>query len=144
MVLPSLDLNALNQAVTSLQQALQDSQDPAFTASLTPSQRRLIIAGVIQNFEFSYELCYKMLKRQLEQDAAVPAEIDQLSFKDLIRTAFEAGLLAEPELWFEFRRQRNITSHTYDQLKAQSVYQTAMIFLPQAQAVLAKLEQRNA
>lgn len=144
MVLPSLDLNALNQAVTSLQQALQDSQDPAFTASLTPSQRRLIIAGVIQNFEFSYELCYKMLKRQLEQDAAVPADIDQLSFKDLIRTAFEAGLLAEPELWFEFRRQRNITSHTYDQLKAQSVYQTAMIFLPQAQAVLAKLEQRNA
>ena len=144
MVLPSLDLNALNQAVTSLQQALQDSQDPAFTASLTPSQRRLIIAGVIQNFEFSYELCYKMLKRQLEQDAAVPAEIDQLSFKDLIRTAFEAGLLAEPELWFEFRRQRNITSHTYDQLKAQSVYQTATIFLPQAQAVLTKLEQRNA
>ena len=144
MVLPQLDLNALNQAVTSLQQALQDSQDPAFTASLTPSQRRLIIAGVIQNFEFSYELCYKMLKRQLEQDAAVPADIDQLSFKDLIRTAFEAGLLAEPELWFEFRRQRNITSHTYDQLKAQSVYQTAMVFLPQAQAVLTKLEQRNA
>ncbi|GAB2905376.1 nucleotidyltransferase substrate binding protein [Rheinheimera gaetbuli] len=144
MVLPQLDLNALNQAVTSLQQALQDSQDPAFTNSLTPSQRRLVIAGVIQNFEFSYELCYKMLKRQLEQDAAVPADIDQLSFKDLIRTAFEAGLLAEPELWFEFRRQRNITSHTYDQLKAQSVYQTAMVFLPQAQAVLAKLEQRNA
>lgn len=144
MLLPQLDLNALNHAVTSLQQALQDSQDPAFTNSLTPSQRRLIIAGVIQNFEFSYELCYKMLKRQLEQDAAVPADIDQLSFKDLIRTAFEAGLLAEPELWFEFRRQRNITSHTYDQLKAQSVYQTATAFLPQAQAVLAKLEQRNA
>lgn len=144
MVLPQLDLNALNQAVTSFQQALQDSQDPAFTNSLTPSQRRLVIAGVIQNFEFSYELCYKMLKRQLEQDAAVPADIDQLSFKDLVRTAFEAGLLAEPELWFEFRRQRNITSHTYDQLKAQSVYQTAMVFLPQAQAVLAKLEQRNA
>ena len=144
MVLPKLDLSALKKAVLSLQQALQDSQNQTFIASLTPSQHRLIIAGVIQNFEFSYELCYKMLKRQLEQDAAVPAEIDQLSFKDLIRTAFEAGLLTEPEQWFEFRRQRNITSHTYDQLKAQSVYQAAIQFVQQAQAVLAELEQRNA
>ena len=85
-----------------------------------------------------------MIKRQLEQDAAALSDIDQYSFRDLIRTAMEKGLLDDPELWFEFRRQRNITSHTYDQDKASVVYQAALNFEVQALSVLQRLQQRNA
>ena len=139
-----LDLSALTLACKSLSEAVQDSKNQSFITGLSDSQKRLVVAGVIQNFEFCYELCVKMIKRQLEQDAAALSDIDQYSFRDLIRTAMEKGLLDDPELWFEFRRQRNITSHTSDQDKASVVYQAALNFETQALSVLLRLQQRNA
>jgi hypothetical protein len=42
--------------------------------------------GLIQRFEFTYELSHKILKRYLEQTAASPEELDQMPFQDLVRT----------------------------------------------------------
>ncbi len=49
--------------------------------------------GLIQRFEFTYELAHKTRKRYLEQTAANPAEIDTLAFQNLIRSANERSLL---------------------------------------------------
>lgn len=139
----TLDLTSLIKTTDSLTQAIADAQNVEFTRTLTPSQHRLIIAGVIQNFEFCYEQTFKMLKRQLEADAASPSEVDQYSFRDLLRTAAEKGLIHHVEDWFEFRQQRNITSHTYDEKKAQSVFAAAIRFQQEASKLLQELKRRN-
>ncbi len=70
--------------------------------------------GLIQRFEFTYELGCRSLKRYLEYTAAHPAMLDQMTFQDQIRTANEQELLlgAWPE-WRDYRKMRGMTSHTY-------------------------------
>ncbi len=102
-----------------------------------------LIAGVIQNFEFVYELSIKMLKRQMEIESASPEEVDFTSFRGLLRLAAEKGLVQNIEAWFEYRQMRNITSHTYDHKKAQQIYEMKLGFLNDANTMLQKLEQRD-
>ncbi|MBA2591067.1 MAG: nucleotidyltransferase substrate binding protein [Pseudomonadota bacterium] len=130
-----LDLSSLKKAINSLERAVRRSL-------ATPEDTELRDA-VIQRFEYTYELSWKMLKRRLELDAPTPAEIDALGFKDLIRQGAERGLIAQPQAWFEYRRQRNITSHTYDEDKATQVHQAAVAFLEDAESLLQELERRN-
>ena len=52
-------------------------------------------------------------------------------------------MLEDVEAWMEYRRQRNITAHTYDEAKAKSVFQTALRFLPDAQALVETIGRRN-
>jgi hypothetical protein len=59
-----------------------------------------------------------MLKRRLKTDAAVPTEIEGMSFKDLFRAGAEKGFLDNREAWFVYREKRNITFHIYNQSKA--------------------------
>lgn len=49
--------------------------------------------GLIQRFEFTYELCHRTLRRFIRQTAASPEEVDRMAFQDLIRTANQQGLL---------------------------------------------------
>lgn len=138
-----IDLSSLTKAVAALERTVAASTDEARMQLLDPDQRDAIRAGVIQNFEFSYELCWKMLKRHLEQVSAHAELIDQLSFRDLIRVGAEKGLISDPKRWFEYRRQRNITSHTYDDSKAKQVYETAVAFVEDAKMLRDKLIERN-
>jgi len=131
-----LDLSSLEKAVLSLRRAVERSVK-------VPSDEEVRDA-VIQRFEYTYELCWKMLKRQLEQEVPNPAEIDQLSYRDLLREAAEKGMLKAVEDWMDYRNQRNITTHAYDRKKAQAVYETATRFLEHAEKLLAELKRRNA
>lgn len=81
-----------------------------------------LIAGAIQKFEFVYELSIKMLKRQLKNIESNDTDIDSTEFRDILRMAAQYGLIESPEVWLDYRKMRNITSHTYDQNKAQQVY----------------------
>jgi nucleotidyltransferase substrate binding protein (TIGR01987 family) len=131
-----LDLSSFGKALASLDRA-------AVRAQAAPEDEELRDA-VIQRFEYSYELAWKMLKRHLEQVVPDPARIDGLSFRELIREGAERGIIAEPEPWFEYRHQRNLTSHAYNAAAAQLVFQTALGFRAAAHALLAELERRNA
>jgi len=133
-----LDFTALDKALQSLTEAVDSVEDKTFMAMLTDAQRRTMRAGVIQSFEFSYELSWKMLRRQLLQDEG-ESEVAPLSRKDLYRLGARKQLLADPEAWFVFHRARNETSHTYDEAKAQAVYTVALTFLSEARALLLKL-----
>ncbi|OGW78220.1 MAG: nucleotidyltransferase [Omnitrophica bacterium GWA2_52_8] len=119
-----LDFTPLESALKSLKEAVRRSEE-------APADD-VIRDAVIQRFEYTYELCWKMLKRQLEREVPSPAELDALSFSDLFREAAERGIVREIEPWIEFRHQRNTVAHTYDKKKAESVYQTALKFLPHA------------
>ncbi len=80
--------------------------------------RNTLLAGVIQNFEFVYELSVKMLRRELERGSDTPGEIDAANFRDMLRIAAERGLIDNIEAWFGYRQMRNLSAHTYDQTKA--------------------------
>ncbi len=139
----ALDLTALRSAITSLDDGLAVVSDAAWFNQQDAKVRNTLMAGVIQNFEFVYEIGIKMLRRQLEAEADSPAEIDQSSFRELLRLGAEKGLIDDVEAWFGFRQMRNITAHTYDHAKAQQVYAGTQSFLTHARGLLARLESRH-
>ncbi len=100
--------------------------------------------SAIQRFEYSYELCFKFIKRQLEQMSPHPSELDEVSFRDLLRRAGEAGLVREVEAFMRYRQARNLTIHAYEEEKAEEVYALLPGFLKEAQFLLAQLKKRNA
>lgn len=100
--------------------------------------------GLIQRFEFTYDLSHKMLRRALEAAAANPEEVDRMSFPELIRTGTEQGLVAgDWPAWRTYREMRNITSHTYDEAKALQVTGAIPGFLAEARELLRRLERRS-
>jgi nucleotidyltransferase substrate binding protein (TIGR01987 family) len=139
----SLDLSTLRGAVASLANGLRVTGDSAWFDAQSQAVRDTLIAGVVQNFEFVYELSIKMVRRQLEREADSPDEIDKVNFRDMLRTAGEKGLIEDVEAWFGHRTMRNISAHTYDHQKARAVYEGARALLSDAGALLAGLEARN-
>ena len=140
----SLDLSALRSAIQSLDDGLSVVSDAAWFNQQNDKVRQTLIAGVIQNFEFVYEISVKMIRRQLELEADSPVDIDQTSFRDLLRIAGEKGLIADVEAWFGFRQMRDVTAHTYDHAKAQQVYQGTQEFLNQSRQLWVHLDGRHA
>lgn len=66
--------------------------------------------GMIQSFEFTHELSWKVLIDYLKDRG-----VAQLyGSKDAVREAFKADLIAEGEVWMEMIRDRNQSSHTYN------------------------------
>jgi nucleotidyltransferase substrate binding protein (TIGR01987 family) len=131
-----LDLSSFEQALGSL--------DRAAERSLTTPADEEVRDAVIQRFEYSYELAWRMLKRHLEQVVPSPAQVDTWSFRELFREAAERGLVDNVEEWIECRQQRNRTSHAYSANVAASVYATALIFRTTAWKLFHQLKQHNA
>ena len=131
-----LDLTPLENAVARLREGL------ARTA-LEPADTQLR-DGLIQRFEFTYELSHKMLKRHLEQSAANPQAYDAADFQYLVRSANEQGLLrSDWPVWRRFRELRGKTSHTYDEAVAKDVAAEIPAFLEEAAHLLNALQARN-
>jgi nucleotidyltransferase substrate binding protein (TIGR01987 family) len=138
-----LELTSFRNAVASLNEALAVASSPVLSG-LDEKTQRVIRAGVIQNFEFTYALAVKMIERRLAADAPQPGEIEGMSFPDQIRTACEAGLVkGDWTAWSSYRKARGMTSHAYDEAKAAEVLAIVPGFLAEAQYLLAQLERRN-
>lgn len=76
-------------------------------------------------------------------EAASPDEVDESSFRDVMRVAAEKGLIADVEPWFQYRLLRNITAHPYDRAKARQVYDGTLRFIRDARELQRRLEARN-
>ncbi|MGB0680544.1 MAG: HI0074 family nucleotidyltransferase substrate-binding subunit, partial [Polyangiales bacterium] len=109
----ALDLRHFRQAVVALEEAVAVSQDDDFVSQLNSAQERTIQAGVMQHFEFTYELAWKLMQRWLRINRG-PGESEPRTRKDLFRNAARAGLIADPIPWFRYAEARNTTSHTYN------------------------------
>lgn len=129
----NFSLDVFEKAVRTLEKAhlryLQDKTDIEVRDS------------VIQRFEYTFELAFKTLKRFCELVmAASISEVEDLSYKDLIRYAAEKGLIDNPLTWFKYREERNKTSHTYDEQIAIEVFRYAEDFLKEAILLLNRMK----
>ena len=131
----SLDITSLGNAVRRLREGLERyKREPA------DEQLR---DGLIQRFEFAYELSHKMLRRYLRETAASPDDIDRMPFADLVRSANAQGLLrSDWPVWRRFREMRARTSHTFDAQVALQVASAIPGFLEEAEHFYAELQRR--
>lgn len=134
---------ALEKAFTSLEETLKSIENQEWYNAQQPIIQDTLIAGAIQKFEFVYELDIKMLKRQLKRISSNDLDIDSAEFRDVLRLSVQYGLIERMEDWLDYRKMRNITSHTYDESKAQQVYNGISGFLESSRFLLNQLKERN-
>jgi len=137
-----LDLSSFRKAVESLQRTLQVADDKDFMSGLSDSQKDAIRAGVIQNFEFTYELCWKFMRRWLEVNLG-STYVEGVARRQLFRLSAENKLIGDVDKWMEYHDARNETSHTYDEDTAEDVFETARKFSADAEKLLKTIEERN-
>lgn len=138
----ALDLSSLEKGVLSLEAALRVSAS-AKAATFTDEEKKVITAGVIQNFEFTYELCWKFMRRWIEVNIG-RTQSEGIPRRELFRMANENHLISDVDLWMGYHQARNDTSHTYDSAKADEIFKIAGKFQADAKKVLGELKQRNA
>lgn len=137
-----LDLSSLQEAIHALGETLARANDEKLMGSLDEVTQYAIRAGAILDFEFTYELSWKFIQRWLRLNAS-PADAEPLTRRELFRTAADYGLIANPQPWFKYSEARNLTSHTYDRVVADKVFDAAALFLEDGRYLLEQLELRN-
>ena len=125
-----LDISSLKNAVMKLEEGIAISK--------AEPTKEIVRDGVILRFEYCYVLAQKMIKRTLETQ--FDEKVDTMTWSDTLRTTVERGLITNVEQWFDYRTERNKTSHTYDATVAAIVYESAKRFLPDVQKLLSALE----
>ena len=91
------------RAFALLREAIEGMQE----APLTQLEKE----GVIQRFEYTMELAWKVMKDYLEHQGVV---LGQVTPRAVLRRAFEARLVADGQIWMDALDARNRMSHTYD------------------------------
>lgn len=99
----------LENAVSRLDEAIKDSKKIELST---------LKDGVIQRFEFTLELSWKILKTYLVNEG-----IDCVNTpKSVMREAYKAGIIKNGEIWIEMIDDRNLTSYIYSQSMADDIY----------------------
>ncbi len=130
-----IDLTPLAKASEQLQSAIKEQ-------ALEP-QRLLLRAGLIQTFEYTFELSHKMIRRYLLETEPSPEIVAEYTFEGLIRRADELRLVVSPvAVWKDFRQARTETSHTYNEDKAVRVLARIPAFAEEVTYLLARLQER--
>jgi nucleotidyltransferase substrate binding protein (TIGR01987 family) len=96
--------------------------------------------GVVQRFEYTFELAWKTLKDYLEASGLV---ISPVTPRQVIKEAFAAKVIVDGTVWIKMLDNRNLLSHTYDGLVFEETAKAiAEIYLP-AIASLHEFFQKN-
>lgn len=98
-------------------------------------QNQLDKDGVIQRFEFVFELVWKTLKDYAEDKG----RFDGASPKDAFRVAADLGFIDDPLIWFDFLKSRNEATHLYDEQKANNVFSQIPKFIDAVENLIAKI-----
>ena len=75
------------------------------------TDENIIKEGIIQRFEFTHELAWKVLKDYLEYEGFT----NITGSRTATREAFNKNLLENGEIWMEMIESRNNTVHTYQE-----------------------------
>ena len=126
MDINQISISPLKKAADSLTLALQQKKDD------------FMRDAVIQRFEYTYELSWKLLKRYLE----ALSNQREYNVRDIFREAGKQGLIDSVENWLIYHRARNLTSHTYDEIIAEETYVAAKAFSEDVLKLISVLERK--
>jgi len=76
------------------------------------------VQGLIQCFEYTFELAWKMMKDYLEQEGFIVK-----SPRNAIQIAFQTQLITDGHAWIDALEKRNLMAHTYDEKKVMEAEQ---------------------
>ena len=135
----TLNISPLKKAINSLEKSINVITVKLNADSTSADEIEVLKAGVIQAFEFSYELCWKFMKRWLEINVSSEA-VDGVARIELFRQSAEVHLITDVEKWMSFHKARNRTSHIYDENVAEEVFLCSTEFLLYAKDFLKRME----
>jgi nucleotidyltransferase substrate binding protein (TIGR01987 family) len=78
--------------------------------------------GVIQAFEYNYELAWNVIKDFFEYHGG-EGVLSIMGSRDAFRLAFRRGLIADGDVWMEMIKSRQLTSHTYNEEISAKVFE---------------------
>lgn len=116
----------LHNALKRLEEALQEDQENS-----------LIIDGTIQRFEFTIELYWKLLKRLLLTEG-----IETRTLRETLKAAYQVGWLQNEESWLQMLKDRNETSHVYEEEMARRIVHHINSYFPEMRATFQYLTDR--
>ena len=100
-----------------------------------PITTELERAGIIQFFEMTFELAWKVLKDYLEAQ-----EYLVKSPRETVKQAFQIGLIDNGHVWMDALSNRNLTKHTYDEeLANKMTNEIITMYLPELDKMYEKL-----
>lgn len=102
----------IKYAVNNLEKAFIKLKDGTETA-----RDELERDGVIQRFEFTFEIFWKTLKIFLRDNG-----IEVKTPKEALKEAFKIGWLKDEELYLDMMEDRNKTSHIYDKETSEVIF----------------------
>jgi nucleotidyltransferase substrate binding protein (TIGR01987 family) len=138
----TVNLTPLENAVDSLEQLLERVYDPDLMSRLDHVTRNGLKAGLIQNFEFTYQLCWKSMRKWIEENIGRDY-IDGIARKELFRMSAENQLITDPVKWFRYHEARNLTSRTYNEAQADRTVLVIKEFIADAKQLLQALRAKN-
>ena len=98
-------------------QNLNSAYEHLRVACLQETYNKLEEAGLIQTFEFTFELAWKAMKDRLEFEG-----YELRSPRETIRRAFEMNLIDDADPWLKALESRNLFNHTYnDELAKEAI-----------------------
>ena len=93
-------------------------------------------AGIIQFFEMTFELGWKVLKDYLESDGYIVK-----SPRETIKQAFQNEIINDGHIWMDALAVRNLTTHTYDENLANKMVNDILnIYFPELKKMHDRLE----
>ena len=105
----------INKKATRWRQRLENlSKAYSLLSEAAESQElsRLEQEGLIKRFEYTFELAWKTLKDYLEAKG-----LSVTYPRDVLKQAFQSGLVRDGEAWLEMLESRNTLAHTYDEAR---------------------------
>jgi nucleotidyltransferase substrate binding protein (TIGR01987 family) len=89
---------------------LRNAVELAAARKLTDLEKQ----GMIQGFEFTFEMAWNVMKDYLEEQGITGI----IGSKGAVRYAFANGLIENGQVWLDMIESRNISSHSYDEATA--------------------------
>ena len=95
--------------------------------------------ATVKGFELSLETAGKLLRKTLKLYSATPSQVDELTFKDVLRQAAKHNLLDTKAVsrWFTYRDNRNSTAHDYGEAFAEETLTLLPRFSPRCSSIRA-------
>ena len=87
--------------------------------ALKERETEIAIDGTLHRFEFTFELAWKTMKDLMEYNGIIETTG---SPREVLKTAFQNGLIKDGETWIDMMLARNSLSHLYDEETSRKIY----------------------